>query len=100
MKKPGDLVGPTCYCVDINVDIHSNFFEIESESKDVHRHAGEFAYFCIQRVYFHTFLNFEKNIITIPREKYLIFNLFICFSNHAVICSFFVLLGFQRSSIS
>ncbi|VDI39379.1 Hypothetical predicted protein [Mytilus galloprovincialis] len=47
MKKPGDLVGPTCYCVDINVDIHSNFFEIESESKDVHRHADQICAFAL-----------------------------------------------------
>ncbi|XP_063416845.1 uncharacterized protein LOC134699089 isoform X1 [Mytilus trossulus] len=47
MKKPGDFVGPTCYCVDINVDINSNFLQIESESKDVHRHADQICAFAL-----------------------------------------------------
>ncbi|XP_071175248.1 uncharacterized protein [Mytilus edulis] len=37
-QKPGDLKGPTCYCVDIDVEIENNNLEVYSKSNDVYKH--------------------------------------------------------------
>lgn len=40
-QKPGDLKGPTCYCVDIDVEIENNNLEVYSKSNDVYKHMGK-----------------------------------------------------------
>ncbi|VDI57556.1 Hypothetical predicted protein [Mytilus galloprovincialis] len=37
-QKPGDLKGPTCYCVHIDVEIENNNLEVYSKSNDVYKH--------------------------------------------------------------
>jgi hypothetical protein len=41
-KTSRDLSGPTCYCVDIDIEITDNTLVLYSKSVNVYKHAGKF----------------------------------------------------------
>ena len=58
IRKPGDLKGPTCYCVEIDVTVTEGCFTISTESKDIYTHEGR----CCSRLSVHILLTFLLNM--------------------------------------